>query len=59
MSETNLLKLDRVQYKAKRVLQAATRDTHTETVRFLTKTWSRSKHTSVLSKIPTAHSVKL
>ena len=62
MTQTNLLKLDRVQNEAARVILGTTTVTPIETVRFICykshhckpdRKWSRSKHTLVPSKIPT------
>ena len=58
MAPTNLLKLDRVQNQAVPFILGTTKDTPTETMRFMLDThqckpdrkWSRSKHLSVPSK---------
>ena len=67
MAQTNLLKLDRVQNEAMRVIHGTTKDPATETMRFMLdfppmQTRQKvehvmSKHTSVPSKIPTTHSL--
>ena len=69
MSQTNLLYLDRVQNEAMRVMLGTTKNIPTETmvspievhnrpptIANQTESGVRSKHTSVLSKIPTTHS---
>ena len=56
VAQTNLLKLDRVQNEAMRVILGTTKDTLTETMSFKLdshqskpdRRWSRPKHTSVL-----------
>ena len=66
MAQTNLLKLDSVQNKAMQVTLGTTKNTPTETMRFMLDShqckqdgkWSRSKHISVPWKIPTTHSTK-
>ena len=66
MTQTNLLNLDRVQNEAMRVTVENTKDTPTQTMRFMLdlpqckpdRKRSRSKYTSVPSEIPTTHSTK-
>ena len=66
MAQTNLLKLDRVQNEAVRFILGTTKDTPTETMRFMLdshqckpdRKCSKSKHTSVPSEIPTTHFTK-
>ena len=60
VAQTNLLKLDRVQNAAMRVIFGTTKVTPIETSHQCKpdRKWSRSKHTSVPSKIPTTHSTK-
>ena len=66
MAQTNLLQLDRVRNEAMPVILGTTKDTPTETMRFmldLPPVQTRQKvqqveHTSVPSKLTTAHSVK-
>ena len=64
MAQTNLLTLDRVQDAAMRSILGTTKNTPTETTRFMLdlpqadRKWVRSKHTPVPSKIPTTHSMK-
>ena len=66
MAQTNLLKLDRVQNEAMRVILGTTKDTPIETTRFMQDLPSmqarqkvdRSKHTTVPSEIPITHSMK-
>ena len=66
MTQTNLLNLDRLQNEAMRVTVENTKDTPTQTMRFMLdlpqckpdRKRSRSKYTSVPSEIPTTHSTK-
>ena len=66
MVQTNLLKLDRVQNEAMRVILGTNKNTPIENTRFLldlppTQTRQKVeqvKHTSLPSKIPTTHSTK-
>ena len=63
VAQTKLLKLDRVQNEAMRVVVGTTKDTPTETMRFTLdlppmQTRQKVKHTSVPWKIPTSHSMK-
>ena len=65
MAQINLLKLDRVQNEAMRVILETTKDTPTETMRFMLtinlppmQTRQKVEHTSVPSKIPITHSTK-
>ena len=69
MTQTNLLKLDRVQNEAMRVIQGTTKDTPTENIRFmldLPPMQTRQKveqvkaylTSLVSSRIPTTHSTK-
>ena len=63
MAQTNLLKLEKVQNEAMRVILGPTKDTPIETMRFMLdlppmQTKQKVKHTSVSSKIPTTHFMK-
>ena len=62
-AQTNLLKLDRVQNEAMRVILGTTKDKPTETMRFMLdlppmQTRQKVEHTSEPEKIPTVHSAR-
>ena len=67
LSQSNLLKLDRVQNEAMRVILGTTKDTPIETMRYLLDLssmetdirWSKSRRISMLCRIPRIHSTML